>query len=159
MFIKHLLLAGVLFSVTASPFPAEAVAPSDATDRSEIQTLFTQWEKDYNSGNLSATCSVFAPDLIVRGANLPDKDFEAMCAHLKDQMQRRDVAFKYVGLDIEEILISGDLAVVRAVLTYTLTDLKSKEKSQFKEIELDVLKRQEDGKWKISISYTWEKPV
>jgi ketosteroid isomerase-like protein len=82
-----------------------------------------------------------------------------MCAHLKDQMERRDLTFKFVGLDIEEIMLSGDLAVVRAVWTYTITPLNSKEKSTFKEIELDVLKRQKDGKWKISISYTWETPA
>jgi len=154
--MKNLILAGFLFCVTVSGVAVEA---SDATDRSEIEALLNQWAKDYNSKNLSETCSVFAPDLIVRGPTLPDKNFEAMCAHLKDQMERRDLTFKDVALDIEEILISGDLAVVRAVWTYTSTPLHSKEKSKFKEIELDVLKRQEDGKWKISISYTWETPA
>jgi len=51
-------------------------------------------------------------------------------------------------LDIKEIVVFGDVAVVRLVWTLTI---KEKDGREFKSVEpgMDIFRRQADGSWKI----------
>ena len=51
-------------------------------------------------------------------------------------------------MDIEEVLVFGDVAVVRLVWTLTITE---KDGREIRSVEpgMDVFRRQPDGSWKI----------
>ena len=123
----------------------------------EIRSLLEKWPKDFNAKRASHVCGLFAPDLIARYPRAPDRDYDAMCTHLKEIMHDPEKTYRYETPQIEEILISGDLAVVRLIWTLRITDANTTKKEVLKEIGLDVFKRQKDGKWKVSISYAYEK--
>ncbi len=63
--------------------------------------------------------------------------------------------FLYDAPQIEEILVSGDLAVVRLIWTLRVTDKNAPGELTVKERGIDVFKRQEDGTWRIHISHAY----
>jgi ketosteroid isomerase-like protein len=70
-----------------------------------------------------------------------------MCSRLHRALTGREVGYRY-GLTINEIIVSGDLAVVRLVWTLTVSrpgvpDVVTQEPG------LDVFRKQDDGTWKI----------
>lgn len=112
----------------------------------EINHLLQKWPQDFNAKNLEATCNLFSPDLIASYPGTPDRNYEAMCQTLKNAFEK---TLTYEAPIIEQIIIEGDLAVVRLIWT-----LKANEES-VQEKGLDVFKRQKDGSWKIIISYAY----
>lgn len=132
------------------------ITVSDSAKQREIRSLLEKWANDFNEKRVSEACSLFASDLIARYPGAPDRDYEGMCSHLKKIVAGADKTYRYDAPQIEEILISGDLAVVRLIWTLRVTDPKVPEKKIIQEIGMDVFKRQKDGKWKISVSYAYE---
>jgi ketosteroid isomerase-like protein len=65
--------------------------------------------------------------------------------------------YSYAQLDIREVLVDGDLAVVRLFWTLTVTDAAGKILDTGVEDGLDVLTRQPDGSWKIHVSHALTK--
>ena len=62
-------------------------------------------------------------------------------------MTNKTRAFSY-ALDIKEVLIFGDVAVVRLVWTLTI---KERDGREIKSVEpgMDIFRRQADGSWRI----------
>lgn len=138
---------------------AKGDGPLSAKDRAsqkKIRDLLAKWAEDFNAKKSAQVCAIYAPDLIARSPHAPDKDYEAMCDHLKEIIKNKEITCHYDSPTVEEILISGDLAVVR--LCWHLKIKKDLSEKSIKELGINVFKRQKDGKWKISISYTFENP-
>ena len=62
------------------------------------------------------------------------------------------------SFDIKEIIVSGDMAIVRLVWTSRLSREGSSQVTETKEPGLDVFRRQADGKWRISRYMAYEAP-
>jgi len=62
------------------------------------------------------------------------------------------------SLDIKEIIVAGDLAVVRLVWTLKVTAAGAANAAETKEPGLDVFRRQPDGSWKIVRYVAYEEP-
>ena len=75
----------------------------------EIRSLLEKWPRDFNAKKVSQVCNLFAPDLKAHYPNVPERDFEAMCHHLKAIMHSQDKTYRYDTPHIDEILISGNL--------------------------------------------------
>jgi ketosteroid isomerase-like protein len=78
------------------------------------------------------------------------------------QQLRRSLAdqtkkFTY-SLDIKEIIVAGDLAVVRLVWTLKVTVPGTANAVETKEPGLDLFRRQPDGSWKIIRYIAYEEP-
>ena len=73
---------------------------------------------DFNAGNADKVCGLFAPDLIAQYRGQPERDYHGLCDLLNRSLNDRSKTYSY-SLAIKEILVAGDLAVVR--LTWTLT--------------------------------------
>ena len=76
----------------------------------------------------------------------PDEGRDAVCARIVKTLADRSLTLRYAP-DIQEIIVSGDLAVVRLVWSATVkrgpTPVVSKEPG------LDVFRREADGQWRI----------
>jgi uncharacterized protein (TIGR02246 family) len=135
----------------ASPATAQGDSPAQAA----IRAALTQWMADFNAGNADKVCGLFAPDLIAQYRGQPERDYGALCDLLKRSLNDRSKTYAY-SLAIKEIIVAGDLAVVR--LTWTL---KVKPKDGAGEIisdepGMDIFRRQGDGSWKISRYIAYE---
>ncbi len=142
-------------AVLSLALASSAVAQSDSPAQAEIRTALTQWTADFNAGNADKVCGLFAPDLIAQYRGQPERDYQGLCDLLKRSLSDRTKTFTY-SLAIKEIIVSGDLAVVR--LTWTL---RVKPKNAGGEISsdepgMDIFRRQPDGSWKISRYIAYE---
>ena len=72
-----------------------------------------------------------------------------MCSRLNRALDDRSRTLTY-AFDIKEIIVSGDMAVVRLVWTAQVSRDGSPQVTETKEPGLDVFRRQPDGTWRIS---------
>jgi uncharacterized protein (TIGR02246 family) len=135
----------VALSLTATIPPARA---DDDTSRAEITAALTQWTADFNAGRADKVCDLFARDLRADFRGQPERGYDAQCGLLQRSLADRARAFSY-ALAVKEILVWGDVAVVR--LTWTLTVRQKDSGRAVTSIEpgLDVFRRQSDGRWRI----------
>jgi ketosteroid isomerase-like protein len=156
----RIFAAVLLWSVLSfACLPAPSSAPAEPTDRDQIRQALEQWPRDFNRKDKEATCALFAPDLVASYPGLPDRDFEAMRKSLITALDHPTRTFRYDAPHIEEILVSGDLAVVRLIWTSRVIDNQTRDEVLVRERGIDVLKRQKDGKWKVSISHAYPEPA
>jgi len=134
-------LATVLLSLSSTmPVLADDAAM-------EVKSALTQWMADFNAGKTDRVCDLFAADVRADYRGYPTRDHQAVCDLLIKSLTDSTRAFSY-ALDIKEVLILGDVAVVRLVWTLTIKETDGRE---FKSVEpgMDVFRRQADGSWKI----------
>jgi steroid delta-isomerase len=131
---------------------AGAVAPVSAQsgDQAEtaIRAALAKWTSDFNARDASHICDLFAPDLVYDYRGFPERDYPTLCGLLHRSLADPTRTFSY-ALDIKEIIVSGDMAVVRLVWTLKVTSAAAKTEES-REPGLDVFRRQPDGSWKIA---------
>jgi uncharacterized protein (TIGR02246 family) len=137
---------------------APPAAPAEAGPEAAIRRVLQQWPKDFNARNKPGAYSLFAADLVATYPGQPDRTFEAMCKHLAAVLDHPKRRFRYDVPEIHQILVSGDLAVVRLTWTLRITEAEKPE-IVVRERGMDVFKRQKDGAWKISVSYAYPDPA
>jgi uncharacterized protein (TIGR02246 family) len=113
----------------------------------EIKGALTQWMEDFNAGKTDRVCDLFAADVRADFRGYPARDHQAVCELLTKSLTDSTRVFRY-ALDIREVLIFGDVAVVRLVWTLTI---KEGDGPEIKSVEpgMDIFRRQADGSWKI----------
>lgn len=139
--VRCVLLVGVLASCAAPRL--------DGTAQAEIRQALTQWMDDFNAGNAEKVCGLFAPDLRADYRGQPERSYGELCDLLKRSLG--DPARKYTySLAIKEILVSGDMAIVRLVWTLKASRKDGSWDVSGDEPGLDVFRRQPDGSWRIA---------
>lgn len=144
-----LACCGILLIAAGSP----ALAQSAET---AIRDALAKWTNDFNARDASHICDLFAPDLAYDYRGFPERDYETLCSLLRQSLGDPTKAFAY-ALDIKEIVVSGDMAIVRLVWTLKVT-LPGAKEVETKEPGLDVFRRQPDGRWKIARYIAYDAP-
>jgi steroid delta-isomerase len=118
-------------------------------DANAIRSRLQSWTRDFNAGDALAAYDLFAADLIASFRGQPDRGKQEICEQIAAAISRHGRAIQYQP-DIREVIVSGDLAVVRLIWTLAIGTERSSEPG------LDVFRRQSDGKWRIAI---WRIPM
>jgi steroid delta-isomerase len=127
--------------------PAASADPTASEAEEAINKALTNWKLAFNAGDTGAVCGLFAPELRYDYREFPERDYQDVCDVLHHSLTDPTKRYRY-ALAIKEILVSGDLAVVR--LTWTLTVTKADARPEVsQEHGIDVFRRQPDGTWKI----------
>jgi uncharacterized protein (TIGR02246 family) len=132
-------------------------AQSDDGAEKTIRDALSKWTADFNARDASRICDLFAPDLRYDFRGMPERDYNAMCSALHRALGDRSKTLSY-SFDIKEIIVSGDMAIVRLVWTSRVSRDGSSQVIETKEPGLDVFRRQADGKWRISRYMAYEAP-
>ncbi|HKA52179.1 MAG TPA: DUF4440 domain-containing protein [Candidatus Binatia bacterium] len=148
------VIVGCGFWLVAGGIPALS-SPPEAGVPVEIRRALEQWPRDFNAKDAPGVCGLFAPDLVASYPGQPDRGYDGMCRQLTAALENREKTFHYEAPQIEDILVSGDLAVVRLVWTLSITGHDAPARVTIKERGIDVFTRQKDGAWKISISHAY----
>lgn len=119
-----------------------------AGDEAAIRQRLADWTAAFNARDAAGACDLFAPDLRYTVPEIVDGDRATMCVNLARTLAREDLRVSYAPPEIHEIIVSGDLAVVR--LTWTLTAEAKGETETATEEGVDVFRRQPDGRWSIA---------
>jgi uncharacterized protein (TIGR02246 family) len=127
---------------------ATSVRADVNSDRAAITERLQHWTVAFNARDTAGVCDVFAPDLVSTVPEALDGSRDALCGKLSAVLANPGLQLHYDSPDIREIIVSGDIAVVR--LFWTLTARKGAEQSVSSEAGMDIFKRQPGGKWSIA---------
>ena len=147
-------LGFALLALVAFLPPLKALAEDSA--EVAIRSALAQWTQDFNNRNAEKACSLFAQDLRYDFRGYPERDYTDVCARMKRSLSDASKRYAY-ALDIREILVSGDLAIVRLAWTLTVTLGNGQELTSI-EPGMDVLRKGPDGAWKIIRYIAYEAP-
>ena len=134
-----------VLAVAATPQRAGA---DEAADKAAITARLRGFADAFNARDEAGSCDIFAPDLIATMPSALERSRESLCGNLDRLFTSADLRLHYDYPDIREIIISGDIAVVRII--WTLTVRKGAEQDTTPESGIDVFRRQPDGRWSIA---------
>jgi uncharacterized protein (TIGR02246 family) len=129
--------------IVGAPTPARA---DTEADRAAITGRLQRWAAAFNARDAAGACDLFARNLISTVPGALDGGRDAVCGRLAILVAKPDVQLHY-SPDIQEIIVSGDIAVVR--LFWTLTIQQGTQQHSSKEAGMDIFQRQPDGIWSI----------
>ncbi|MGA9723683.1 MAG: nuclear transport factor 2 family protein [Candidatus Binatus sp.] len=150
------ILGCALALMLAVSWVSAANDESTAAVSNQIRVELEKWKLDFNAGDASQVCSLFAPDLISNFRGEPEDTYNSLCANMQMALSDQAKTYHY-ELEIKEILVSGDLAVVRLVWTLKVRTKNGPEEMK-REPGMDIFRRQPDGSWKISRYMAYEAP-
>ena len=132
----------------AAPFGPPSRADTADSAQKEIRAALEAWRTTFNERDDQQVCDLFARDLVANYEGEPERDYASLCQMLQEALQDSERTYRY-SLQINEILIYGDSAVVRLVWTLEI-DKPGDPKEIIEEPAVDIFRRQADGSWKIS---------
>jgi steroid delta-isomerase len=147
-------LGFALLALVAFLPPLEALAEDSA--EVAIRSALAQWTQDFNNRNAEKACSLFAQDLRYDFRGYPERDYRDICDRMQRSLGDASKTYSY-DLDVREIVVSGDIAVVRLVWRLTVT-LPNGQQVVSVEPGMDVFRKEPDGAWKIIRYIAYEAP-
>jgi len=142
------LARSILIPILAITFSAPAPAAAEDDAQAAIRRALLQWTADFNARRADKVCDLFEPGLMYDFQGLPEQSFDDICPRLKRALGDDTRSWTYAQPDIKEILVFGDMAVVRFTWTSTVMGGSG---GEVKSVEpgMDIFRRQSDGSWKI----------
>ncbi|HEV7822274.1 MAG TPA: nuclear transport factor 2 family protein [Burkholderiales bacterium] len=125
----------------------ENLSQQDNASRKEITDELAQWTVAFNAGDAEKTCALFSRELRADYRGLPERGYDGQCDILKRSLADQSRCYSY-ALAINEVLVWGDVAVVRLTWTLTITPKDGKTITSI-EPGLDVFRKEADGRWRI----------
>lgn len=148
------ILASGALALLLFAAPAGRVLADSAEEA--IHATLSRWTRDFNAGKAEAVCNLFSPDLRYDFRGYPERGYDDICNLLHRSLRDPSRTYKY-ALEIKDILVSGDLAVVRLTWTLTVT-LPNGQVVTTVEPGMDVLRKDARGDWKIIRYIAYEQP-
>jgi ketosteroid isomerase-like protein len=143
--IRAIRLMAWAIALLACFVPA-ATAAGD--DRAVIRAELDAWTQAYNARQRDSICGIFSKELRYKFGEVPDRGYNDVCIALRGLLADKTIRSHYT-LDLREILVYGDIAVVR--LIWILDESKAGSNHTVRSLEpgMDIFQRQKDGSWKI----------
>lgn len=141
---KRCALAVFALVALAGPAIAQSAGPAETA----IRDALTRWTTAFNAGDAAQVCALFAGDLRYDYRGQPERGFDDVCALLRRSLGDRSRQYRY-SLEIKEILVAGDLAVVRLTWTLEVKPAGAATGTVSQEPGMDIFRKQADGSWKI----------
>ena len=136
-----------LLAATLLLAPAVAVAqPSPDADAQAIRAKILQGARGFMLGNPDTVLAHYARDIVLSYPGIPDMDY-ATLARSYGELRRRPAGERATTTPtFDEVLVSGDLAVVRVRWTTTVTDSTGRTNTR-RLRDMQVWRRERDGQW------------
>jgi uncharacterized protein (TIGR02246 family) len=155
--IEHALRQLTVALFAAALAGASSAAQTSDPAQNDIRTALLKWTTDFNARNVPEICDLFALDLRYDFAGQPERGYQDICDLLRRSLSDPGKRYSY-SADIKEIIVTGDLAIVRLIWTLTVRTGGATEEVTSKETGMDVFRKQADGRWKIIRYIAYEAP-
>lgn len=130
-----------------------ATSTSSAGADAAIRSTLVAFPAAFAARDAEAACGLFTADAVLVYPGTADRTQPEFCAQLERQFASEELVVAYDPPEIQEIVVApgGDQAAVRLVWTGTATRSDGTVE-RIREQGLDVLRRDDDGVWRIRIS-------
>ena len=153
------VFAAILYRIAASDSTSAAVvasAPGASVEaEAAVRSALAEWNASFNAGNIDRICDLFGPDLRYDYIGIPERSYDDMCSQLRRVLADRTRSLAY-ALDIKEVIVSGDIAIVRLVWTLSGRPSDGSPAVTSRETGMDVFRKQADGTWRITRFIAYE---
>lgn len=122
-----------------------------------VRAALARWTEAFNSGDREGVCDLFAPDLVATNRGRADRGFDELCAQLRRVLADPGRRYRYAAA-IQDVMTSGDLAVVRLDWTLEVRDPAGTLLETGVDAGMDVFRRQPDGAWRIARFIAFDVP-
>jgi uncharacterized protein (TIGR02246 family) len=146
--LRLIVFALAMSYIAFSSALSGATAASAEAPEAAIRAALEKWTADFNAGKAEQICGLFAPDLIYDYRGQPERNYRDICSLLHRSLADRSKRYSY-ALEIKEILVAGELAVVRLVWRLTIRSNDASGSAESTEHGMDIFRKQPDGSWKI----------
>lgn len=113
-------------------------------DERAIRELHAAWIDAVNAGDLPRLLGWLAEDAVLLNPDAPLVGRDAFAAQFAGAL--RDIRFRCTS-EVNEVLVSGDLACARCRDTVTVSPHASDETTRFAGDRMAIYRRQPDGRW------------
>src|SRR5258708_22651929 len=137
--------------ILAFLFGQASAQPATSAEAAVRDALMT-WTQQFNSGDAGAVCGLFAPDLRYDYRGFPERGFDDICGLLRRSLNDRAKNYSY-SLQVKEVIVAEDLAVVRLVWKLETAPVRGAEASVSEQLGIATFRNQPDGSCNI-IRYT-----
>ncbi|HYG61072.1 MAG TPA: nuclear transport factor 2 family protein [Thermoanaerobaculia bacterium] len=127
---------------------ASAVQADSSTER-DVAILREKIRKSgeaFNNVDPDAIIAPYARDVVLSYPGVPDMGYETLAKVYAGLRDRKNVVEK-TSPTIEEILVSGDLGIIRVMWDTTTTEVATGRQSSRQMKDLQVWRRERDGTW------------
>jgi steroid delta-isomerase len=131
-------------------FTAEAGAQATRHER-DVETLraaIIRSGEAFNAGDHAAMMAPVARDLVLTYPGIPDMGYDSLSAGYRRMVNRPAGVTSRTVPTVEEVLVSGDLAVIRITWTTTVTETNPARSTTRQMRDMQVWRREADGAWK-----------
>ena len=142
--LPGLAVLAIGFLAWSVPALATDTADGAATIRAEL----VDWTQAYNARQADKVCGIFSEDLRYKFGQVQDRGYSDVCTALR-RLLGDETHRSHYTLDLREILVYGDIAVVRLIWTLDSSQPGSSATVRTLEPGMDIFQRQSDGTWKI----------
>ena len=115
-------------------------------EKGEIESAISGFKKAYDSGDLAGILEYYSDDLIKLRHGAPDESKAELAERVADVFKK---FHSTVDATVDEVLSSGDLAIVRGTFHVTLASKQGGEEFVLDRRYLEVWRKQ-DGRWKVA---------
>ncbi|HJX26902.1 MAG TPA: nuclear transport factor 2 family protein [Thermoanaerobaculia bacterium] len=137
---------------------AETVATQQEKDIATLRSLIIESGDAFNDKDPDRIMALYASDVVLSYPGIPDMgyaDFAKAYSELRNSTPGVTVK---TSPNIEEILVSGDLGVIRITWNTTTTETNPPKESTRQMKDLQIWRRQADGTWKLSRGMHYRMP-
>lgn len=125
-----------------------SLAQAQSADEAAIRDALTKWTDDFNARKSERICDLFDPGLRYDFRGAPERGFDDICNLLRRSLTDKTKSYSY-SPNIKEVIVSGDLAVVRLVWTLKVKPVGAARETVSREPGIDIFRKEPDGRWKI----------
>jgi ketosteroid isomerase-like protein len=125
---------------------AEAAASSTERDVAILREKIRKSGEAFNNVDSDAIIAPYARDVVLSYPGVPDMGYETLAKAYAGLRDRKDVVEK-TSPTIEEILVSGDLGIIRVMWNTSTTEVATGRQSSRQMKDLQVWRREKDGTW------------
>ena len=124
-----------------------AAAPDSGRDVAEIREAIVRGARAFEEGDPETILSRYARDIILSYPGIPDSDYETLAKGYAELRKRPATVKATTVPTFDEILVSGDIAIVRVRWTTTIADAAAGRSATRRLKDLQVWRREPDGRW------------
>lgn len=140
----------IVISTLGAQANAQQAPSANEKDVAALRSAILRSAESFNKGDADAIMSQYAKDIVLSYPGLPDLGYEALVKSYREMVRRPPGVTVKTSPTIEEILVSGDLALIRLMWTTTTTEAKPPRQTSRWMKDFQVWRRESDGTWKFA---------